>query len=193
MRKSIWIVIGTANVALLTVAGIIVFATVSRNRALNWLLLQNQGKVVLSTNDCKQLFADLQSLDPGRIAPWKLFFDRAAKGQISSGRPAVGPQDLLDFYSAEYKLREKPARSNYFGALMAALDRKREFGGVTIAQLTNYLGTPDRTANSAKGEVLIYAFTPSGTQAATGFVETTNDMVSSINIVSSPGTHEDLK
>ena len=155
--------------------------TKAANHGLKELVRLYEGQLVLSSNECRQLATDLESANPTRLAIWKTYFDHAAKGQISSGRPDFPFRDVLSVYSDQYKLHEKPARSNYFGMLLSAIAQKRQSDPITVKELIGYLGEPDVISNSPSGKVMVYRFTASGRNVV-GLVEAQRDEVSAINI-----------
>jgi hypothetical protein len=151
------------------------------NRGLNEQVRFYEGQLVLSTNDCKQLSTDLESANPIRLAIWRTYFDYAAQGKITSGRPDLKFRDMLSVYNDQYKSHEKPARSNYFGMLLTALAEQQQRDGITVNELIGYLGEPDETSDSPGGKVMLYRFSASGRNAV-GLVEAQKDAVSVINI-----------
>jgi len=159
------------------------------NRSLSGLVRFYQTQVVLSTNDCKQLSADLASGNPVRLGIWKLYFHRAAEGRVKSGRPPVELQDVLGVYSEHYTAHEKPARSNYFGALLLALAQKQHSDGATVGEVVGFLGAPDETSNSLRGEVMLYRFNASG-QKVVGLVEEEKGAVRAIDIQLEPPSRQ---
>jgi len=161
------------------------FMTKTANRGLKELVRFYEGQLVLSTNDCKQLSTDLESANPVRLAIWKNYFDHAAQGKIVSGHSDLNFRDVLNVYSGQYESHEKPARSNYFGMLLAALAQKQQSDGITVKELIDYVGEPDETSNSPRGKMMLYRFSVSAKNVI-GLIETEKDTVSAINIKLAP-------
>jgi hypothetical protein len=175
-----WWILGVFGV----LSALLIYNIVMRSaasRGLRAMARFYQGQLLLTSNDCRQLSTDLASQEPARLAIWKLYFERAAEGHIVNGQPQMEFKDVISVYSNLYQTREAPARSHYFGLVLAATAQKATNDVVLLSELLGYLGTPDGVSNTVQGKLLQYKFTASGNEAI-GVVEAQNERVVAVRI-----------
>lgn len=174
-------ILSVAYVIVLVVAVCYALWTRRENDGLQGMISFYQSQLVLTTNDCKLISADLASKNPARLAIEKAYFDRAAEGKIVSGRADLTFREALAVYKDQYVAAEKPARSYYFGNLLGALAEKPDSETISEKELLGYLGKPDETTNSPGGQVMVYKFRAEAGDAV-ALIETKNGTVSTIDI-----------
>ena len=150
------------------------------NHGLRNILGQYDHKVVLSPEDCAIIAANLSSSDAARIETWRLFFQHAGEGRTKFGQGDLTSREVLEIYGRQYE-RERPVHSNYFAKLLSVLDQKQKAEGLSLDEVTHYLGQPDESVDTTLGRTLRYNFTLSG-QSGFALIKTTNGAVLRMDI-----------
>ena len=171
MKKIVRIVV-QISAGLLLVFAIMISIVLHRDNSALRRALCEQRYGALSPDLRRLIVADLESSDPERIAAWKSYFKHTLDVESNLGLRNPKLSDLLRLY----RTREMPARSNYFGDVVACLAVRQQFGGLKKGELLAYLGKPDKAYNAGDDEVLEYFFYSYGRESVAS-ARITNDVV----------------
>lgn len=138
------------------------------NAALSRILSEHENDLSLSQFKCRQMLSDLESSDQKRLETWRLLLSHYID-RVSSPQPRN-----LDELAALYRSKDSGGRSNYFAELVFNLSVA---SSLTKVSLVHYLGSPDETQVTPKGQFLLYRYKVNGRDASAFFIVSNNIVV----------------